>query len=210
MGIFTKLKSKLNRQSAFVEQMKAELEYKKTKKYRDKYVTRKEINHPYFGRLIFEIDSNEPDEDGNLIYHLVQGLKETPFDMLSIVNANVIFDVVEDKVEDALFWLEKAYQNAEQTINGFYDMLLKKWEEENVSLPNGNQFDKKFVEENFIIREMDVKVYDELIDNLDEVRIEFFGKLSDGNGDFLFNQNVICIEMNCKANKEEYIVCKFK
>ena len=113
MRIFDKYKKKIEekRKNEIAKKVKEQFEYNQSEEYRDKYITRKEINHPYFGKLVFEIDSHG-DEYGNLEYNLVEGLKDIGFGALK--NSNVInFLILEDKIDDTLLWLEKVYKNSE-------------------------------------------------------------------------------------------------
>ena len=88
-------------------------------------------------------------------------------------------------------------------------MIIKRCKEEKINLTNGNKIDQKFIEENFIIREMDVQAYDEEIDNWDEITVKFFGKLSAQNEGLLLDGRVIMISIHCKANNIKYEVCDF-
>lgn len=109
--------------------LKKQKKYESSKKYRDEFISVFELEHPYFGKCVFEKDSNHK------TLKFIEGM-DVPFGK----NTRADFDMLisEDKLDFIMSALEKIYRDIDKTIEAFSGEIcggIREWCSEREEFP---------------------------------------------------------------------------
>ena len=156
------------------------------------------------GMVYFGVQST----DEGLYFEHQEGLNDSMFGPHLIISVAGC-KIPEHRFDDAVEAIEATYRNSDLILEGFYDMVLRTISSEMIMSLESGEIDKEYIKEQFIIDEMDVSVYDDLLHGRDDIEISLYGNVEVETGRRLLEGKTFLIHINCMTGEVNYELKNF-
>jgi hypothetical protein len=173
-----------------MKELKKKQQWEKSKEYREQYVKRVVVEHPFFGICEFEVDSNKNSAN------LVEGINDTIFGVYT-VSADI--EVSPQSINLALDELWKVYQDSDRILEQVYPAAVAQcndWDETDL---DGNEITIEYIKKYYSLEGISVS------DNgSDNVCIMLEGCIEDENGEIMLGYHSFVTEIDCSTGEISY------
>lgn len=159
----------------------------------------REVSVEGVGKVTFKIKETE---DG-IEYEHQEGLNDSFFGPHYII-AVAECSIPEERFDDTIAAIEATYRNSSTILESFYSTAIETIASQGIMPPSDKEIDRAYIQEDFIIKEMDVIIYDELLHGKEDIEIHLYGNVEADNGKWLLPDKTFLINISCMSGDVTY------